>query len=273
MQNLLLRSLSLVAVAIVAAGRTFRCQDSHPRPAENRIYRFEPRALAVEDFEVKGPILDVGGGGEGIIGFRTLIFLFSAAVSAERMQPYTMLSLLPLVRILLFAGVAVLGVQLVAMVVRGRSVNVAGSPTIYAPLFYLAKTGLVISFACLVWAGFARDAVSPLRAGLFLALFLPGCSILSAAFHRLGANLRMGLPGEETALVTSGIYGVSRNPIYLAMFFLMGASLIYAFSWLNLAAVAVSAALHDRIARAEERFLASHFADYAAYRKRVRRYL
>jgi protein-S-isoprenylcysteine O-methyltransferase Ste14 len=74
-------------------------------------------------------------------------------------------------------------------------------------------------------------------------------------------------------LVTSGVYRFSRNPIYAGIFCLMAASLIYAFSWLNVAAVAIGALLHHRIVLGEEKFLASHFDGYDAYRKRVRRYL
>ena len=37
-------------------------------PSEDRIYRLEPQSLKVEDFPAAGLILDLGGGGEGIIG-------------------------------------------------------------------------------------------------------------------------------------------------------------------------------------------------------------
>ena len=37
-------------------------------PSADRIYRFEPQSLTVEDFPASGLILDLGGGGEGIIG-------------------------------------------------------------------------------------------------------------------------------------------------------------------------------------------------------------
>ena len=37
------------------------------RPSEDRIYRFEPQSLTVDDFPAAGLILDLGGGGEGII--------------------------------------------------------------------------------------------------------------------------------------------------------------------------------------------------------------
>jgi ubiquinone/menaquinone biosynthesis C-methylase UbiE len=47
-----------------------RPQDAaHPnRPSEDRIHRFESQTVSVEDFTAEGYVLDVGGGGEGIIG-------------------------------------------------------------------------------------------------------------------------------------------------------------------------------------------------------------
>jgi ubiquinone/menaquinone biosynthesis C-methylase UbiE len=38
------------------------------RPSEERIYRIEQQNVIVEDFKAAGYILDIGGGGEGIIG-------------------------------------------------------------------------------------------------------------------------------------------------------------------------------------------------------------
>jgi len=42
--------------------------DHHAAPAEDRIFFFETQTVQVHDFESSGFILDIGGGGEGIIG-------------------------------------------------------------------------------------------------------------------------------------------------------------------------------------------------------------
>ncbi len=43
--------------------------ESHPHgPSEDELYFFEQQEVAVEDFPASGYILDVGGGGEGVIG-------------------------------------------------------------------------------------------------------------------------------------------------------------------------------------------------------------
>ncbi len=40
----------------------------HPRPEKERMYKFEMQTICLDDFECAGYILDIGGGGEGIIG-------------------------------------------------------------------------------------------------------------------------------------------------------------------------------------------------------------
>ena len=42
--------------------------DHHASPSEDRIFFFETQTVRVHDFESTGFILDIGGGGEGIIG-------------------------------------------------------------------------------------------------------------------------------------------------------------------------------------------------------------
>jgi ubiquinone/menaquinone biosynthesis C-methylase UbiE len=39
-----------------------------PNISEDRLYYFEKQEIIVEDFDSPGYILDIGGGGEGIIG-------------------------------------------------------------------------------------------------------------------------------------------------------------------------------------------------------------
>lgn len=43
-------------------------EDQHQRPSADRLYRFEQLEVVVDDFDAEGYILDIGGGGEGIIG-------------------------------------------------------------------------------------------------------------------------------------------------------------------------------------------------------------
>lgn len=43
-------------------------RDDHPRPDPSRIHRFDRQEIRLEDFAADGYVLDIGGGGEGVIG-------------------------------------------------------------------------------------------------------------------------------------------------------------------------------------------------------------
>jgi len=43
-------------------------EDQHKRPSAERMYTFKQQEVVVDDFDAEGYILDIGGGGEGIIG-------------------------------------------------------------------------------------------------------------------------------------------------------------------------------------------------------------
>jgi SAM-dependent methyltransferase len=43
-------------------------EDHHPEIAEDRLFFFEREEVVINDFDAPGFILDIGGGGEGVIG-------------------------------------------------------------------------------------------------------------------------------------------------------------------------------------------------------------
>lgn len=107
------------------------------------------------------------------------------------------------------------------------------------------------------------------------ALVLAAISLIAAAilrFARAGTAVQTGAP--STALVTTGVYGVVRNPIYVGFFcLLLGIAILAAWDWLVLFAVVFMAIIHWGVVRREERYLSGKFSDaYAAYSARVRRY-
>jgi len=46
----------------------FAQDDHHSRPSPESVFYFEKQQVSIQDLSVSGPILDLGGGGEGIIG-------------------------------------------------------------------------------------------------------------------------------------------------------------------------------------------------------------
>lgn len=80
---------------------------------------------------------------------------------------------------------------------------------------------------------------------------------------------------EQTALVTTGIYEISRNPAFLGFDLVYIGILLMFFNWLLFAAsVFAVLTFHLQIINVEEEFLLEAFGDsYLKYRKNVNRYL
>lgn len=111
--------------------------------------------------------------------------------------------------------------------------------------------------------------------GLGCLLLLGGFILFSGALFSFGASWRIGIdhhrPGE---LVTSGIFAVSRNPIFLALdFYFLGMALIYGTPVFILTFLLTVVGIHYQILQ-EERFLKERYREkYREYRRTVRRYL
>jgi protein-S-isoprenylcysteine O-methyltransferase Ste14 len=102
------------------------------------------------------------------------------------------------------------------------------------------------------------------------------CLALSIeCWKRMGRNWRMAIaPDQQTELVTSGLYGRIRHPIYALSILLMLCSVLV----VPTLPVAVMAAVHIALmvtkARNEERFLAARHGDgYRHYMQRTGRFL
>ncbi len=109
-------------------------------------------------------------------------------------------------------------------------------------------------------------------AGTFVTLAAFG--LLLTALRQMGRSWRIGIdPGSHEALVTEGVFALSRNPIYFAIDLLaLGAFLVSGSLFFLVSGLLIAADIHIQILR-EERFLTTTFGDrYARYRARVRRY-
>jgi protein-S-isoprenylcysteine O-methyltransferase Ste14 len=80
--------------------------------------------------------------------------------------------------------------------------------------------------------------------------------------------------GSTAAIVSSGIYRFSRNPIYVAFLIVVLATAVAANNaWLLIAIVVLFVLLQFGVVRAEERYLSGKFGEeYDAYRKTTRRW-
>jgi protein-S-isoprenylcysteine O-methyltransferase Ste14 len=105
-------------------------------------------------------------------------------------------------------------------------------------------------------------------------LYIAGFVFLLASLMHLGHAASVGLPRIETKLQTRGVYGWTRNPVYLGAFAMCAGSCLYAIHPLNLLLFAGTLAFHHRIVLKEEAFLEKNFGEiWEKYCQRVPRYL
>jgi len=78
-----------------------------------------------------------------------------------------------------------------------------------------------------------------------------------------------------SSLQTTGIYSISRNPMYLGLLCqYLGLALIFGNWWTLFLIPVLIALIHYRVIRPEERYLSRAFGNsYSEYRKKVRRWI
>lgn len=153
-----------------------------------------------------------------------------------------------------------------------------GAPPVHPALFATGKLAMGTSWGFLP----VHLAVVPLNlffvpeacAYVSACFLLAGIAFTFPAFLRLGEDSRFGLSDHKSALKMTGIYRISRNPMYLGFYLATLASLISVPHPLNLACGVAGIVIHHLVVLAEERFLLQkHGAAFTAYKQQVRRYL
>jgi protein-S-isoprenylcysteine O-methyltransferase Ste14 len=147
--------------------------------------------------------------------------------------------------------------------------NVIASPTVI--------------FAGVLVLGFGLDMIWP-------AAFLPegwslplGLIVIFAALNiklfavremvRVKTNLNIRKPATDIA--TTGLYGVSRNPLYIGMILLnIGIGCIVNSLWIFLLSAGLAVALQKGVIEPEEAYLEQKFSEkYMRYKAKVRRWI
>ena len=139
----------------------------------------------------------------------------------------------------------------------------------------------VLILACLLVA-IGIDQFFPLSMGfesgrtLFGALVCGGALIVFVlavrGFSSAGTSVQTSQP--STMIVSNGIYGISRNPIYLSMCtFMAGLGLLLNSLWALLTLVVIVPVLRYGVIAREEAYLECKFgSSYVEYKKSVRRW-
>jgi len=143
----------------------------------------------------------------------------------------------------------------------------------------------VLFLACLI-VGLVLDRVLPLPFTLPEAALVRGAAagaliVLGVAFFAAGVRnfSRASTPVPSTqpvrSLVTTGIHGLSRNPIYVGMFLLyVGIAVAARSPWVLVLAPPIAITMRYGVVAREEAYLEQRFGDaYRDYKARVRRWL
>ena len=150
-------------------------------------------------------------------------------------------------------------------------------PAIIAPPPLLALLCIIAGFIAGHYAPLAFFPGPPaLRIAVASVVFVSAIAIVVVARRELIKHHEHPNPYKPTgAIVSTGIYGRTRNPIYIALHIVVLALAIAANNaWLLVAMPVLFVLLEFGVVRAEERYLAGKFgAEYAAYRQKVRRWL
>ena len=153
--------------------------------------------------------------------------------------------------------------------------RIIGKTTINPILFYSGKISGYIIWAILILSLITtRNPIKPspeaVIAGIFICI---GFVFVIISLINLGRSTRLGIPVENTEFKTSGLYKISRNPMYLGFNMLSLSAMLFVHSWIVIALGLYSIFIYHIIILAEEKYLENRFmGKYLEYKKVVRRY-
>lgn len=137
-------------------------------------------------------------------------------------------------------------------------------------------SGLLMGLIAVLTPGI--DLPTSVRIGLSVALIALGlffCLAGLVSFRRAKTTINPLRPARASALVSSGIYRISRNPMYVGFaLFLLALAAGLASAWSLIGVVGFMLFIGRFQITPEERALNGLFGDeYSAYQRRVRRWI
>lgn len=141
----------------------------------------------------------------------------------------------------------------------------AGSLVVGLAALVLAVTGIVPGWTAPGWV-----------AGLGVVVAVAGVGVVWASQSAMGDAWRIGVdPGELTALVTGGVFGWARNPIFTGMIATQVGVVLMVPSWLTgLSLLLLVVGIEIQVRSVEEPYLRrTHGRQYREYSARVGRFV
>ena len=159
---------------------------------------------------------------------------------------------------------------------RGATDGATAGVIARPPLLYLAALLVGLVMDRLLRLPFPVPGADPAPWIIGGSLALIGLTLAAAGirnFTRAGTPVPTIHP--SLALVTTGIHGLSRNPIYLGMFLVYGGIGVAAQSaWILILLLPLAVTIRYGVVAREEEYLERRFGDaYRDYKTRVRRWL
>jgi protein-S-isoprenylcysteine O-methyltransferase Ste14 len=160
-----------------------------------------------------------------------------------------------------------------------KKVETLGCIGINKKLFFLGKVSLFASFILihvqLRVSNLSLFSKNDVFFWICIALVSIGVMFFTLAILKLGTfSLRVGLAQENTALRTTGIYRLSRNPMLLGLYLVALGSAFYVQNPINWMLIIIALTVHHKIILAEEVFMESRFGEqWIGYRNKVHRYI
>jgi protein-S-isoprenylcysteine O-methyltransferase Ste14 len=183
-------------------------------------------------------------------------------------------------KIIVFVSVGILFIDVAYNISRNIRKGIGeGRPPIHAMTFYLGKLCGCVCILFILLDASGLELV-PYEIPLYLravtcVLLIAGVYISILSMHKLDEDLISGLPEDNiNALQTHGVFGMSRNPLYLGFYMIAIASMISVPHPINIASCILGILIHHKVVLEEEKYLAAELGDqYVEYIERVRRYL
>jgi protein-S-isoprenylcysteine O-methyltransferase Ste14 len=152
----------------------------------------------------------------------------------------------------------------------------ASSPVLWPPIIFGAAalvSAILAWFVPLPFPTAFHTAIAMIAGVLLIAVGVGLLVIADRLFTRVGTAVKPTQP--TSAIVTTGIYSYTRNPMYLGMsLILLGLCLATGSLWFLIALPIAMFAVTKLAIEREEAYLERKFgADYLAYKARVRRWM
>jgi len=160
----------------------------------------------------------------------------------------------------------------------GKHLNDAGTAGVIArpPLLFLAALLLGLAFDRLLPWPFTFPGTDMLQWIIAGSMIILGVAIMAAGIRNF-SRAATPVPSNQPvrALVTSGIHGWSRNPIYVGMFLIYaGIGIAVRSPWILILALPLAVTIRNGVVAREEAYLERRFGeDYCHYKARVRRWI